>query len=492
MVGSIDRNEEPRLIQSECQKGLYLTLSHCWGGSTPPATTSSTYEKHLTSIPFESFPKTFQDAITVTRTLDIPFLWIDSLCIIQDSNEDWERECQKMPEIYRNSMATIAGPAAADCKAGFLHRRPATDQDWTDIRWQVNNSMTYCDVVLESIGDDWFSPGPEADSALSKRAWVLQERLLSPRVLYFGTKRMYWECFTDQRYEDMHYSAITGSLSWGGIEKTPFDQSKDRQWWLSYWYRIVKSYTAAGLTFHTDRFPALSALVSIMQAKLGDIYVAGLWKTDICRGLTWYSPTYDLNETMLHDRDRYIAPSWSWASARNAVRLANYGLDHDPKEEKAEVLDVVLEQAGAKSLGQIGGGHIEIRGKVAVGVIRIGLDVDVPGRRTIYFFDAGPKANILGTFYPDDPRISAIFPDCKTDSAQTDDLFSLRREILVLHLCTNALEGRRVLWAAMAIEPLLTLGGEWRRIGLVEGDFDGFPAARSLFQMSRQTTMKIV
>ena len=156
-------------------------------------------------MPFESFPRTFQDAITITRALDVPYLWIDSLCIIQGSRGDWEYECQRMPGIYRNSVVTIAGPAAADCRAGFLHRRPAADHGSVDIRWQLSNGTTHCAVTLQSIGDILIGPEPEDDSTLSKRAWVLQERLLSPRVLYFGTKRMYWECFTDRRYEDMHY-----------------------------------------------------------------------------------------------------------------------------------------------------------------------------------------------------------------------------------------------------------------------------------------------
>ena len=104
-------------------------------------------------MPFESLPKTLQDAITVTRALDVSVLWIDSFCIIQDSTEDREHEYQKMPGIYRNAVVTTAGPAAADCRAGFLHRRPVGDQGSIDITWQLRDGTTHCGVTLQSIGE---------------------------------------------------------------------------------------------------------------------------------------------------------------------------------------------------------------------------------------------------------------------------------------------------------------------------------------------------
>jgi Heterokaryon incompatibility protein (HET) len=190
MVRSIDGRQEPRFIESGGQTGRYVALTHCWGSSKPNRTESSTYQKHLSGMPFKSLPKTFQDAVTVTRALDVPFLWIDSLCIIQDSIEGWENECQKMPGIYTNSVVTIAGPAAAGCRVGFLHRRPVADQGSVHLRWQVSNSATHYDVTLQSICDRFIGPEPEDDSALGKRAWVLQERLLSPRAVLWNEKNV--------------------------------------------------------------------------------------------------------------------------------------------------------------------------------------------------------------------------------------------------------------------------------------------------------------
>jgi Heterokaryon incompatibility protein (HET) len=472
MVGSIEGKHEPRLIESRGQAGRYVALIHCWGSSKPIRTESPTYQKHLRGMPFECLPKTFQDTITVTRALNVPFLWIDSLCIIQDSTKDWEHECQKMPAIYTNSVVTIAGPAAADCEAGFLHRRPVADQGSIDLRWQVSNSATPYDVTLQSIGDRFIGPEPEDDSALGKRAWVLQERLLSPRVLYFGTKRMFWECFTDRRYEDMHYPVAVAS-KWAVLEKTSFNVADNRpEWWRFYWYQIVNAYTATTLAFNCDRFPALLALVSVVQTKIDDVYVAGLWKKDMCRDLAWCSRGKDLDEAMLHDHDQYIAPSWSWASARNAVNYADHISIEDPKEGTDQVLDIQLERSGPESLGQLGGGYIAIRGMTATGVIRIRSYEFAPEIMDLSFCDddGGQDANILGASHSDDPRISVIFPDRKTGSAQADDLFSLKRNILVLHLRTATLGSGQLMWAAMAVEPHPTFGdGCWQRIGLVQG-----------------------
>jgi hypothetical protein len=76
----------------------------------------------LGDIPFESLQKTFKDAVTVTHQLGFRYLWIDSLCIIQDSVADWEQECVNRIQIYQNSTVTVAGPAAANSDAGFLDR----------------------------------------------------------------------------------------------------------------------------------------------------------------------------------------------------------------------------------------------------------------------------------------------------------------------------------------------------------------------------------
>jgi Heterokaryon incompatibility protein (HET) len=119
----------------------------------------------------------------VTRLLEIRYLWIDSLCIIQDSTEDWGKEFVKMPQTYQNSTVTIAGPAASSCCAGFLDRQPQPAFPEFDIAFQSRIGQdTGLMNVSYTKGVSSLGLMPEINSVLSKRAWILQGRLLSRRV----------------------------------------------------------------------------------------------------------------------------------------------------------------------------------------------------------------------------------------------------------------------------------------------------------------------
>ena len=114
-----------RLVERN-QSGRYICLSHCWGQSRPLCLTKrSTIQDNLQRIPWESLPKTFQHAIEVTRKLGIRFLWIDSICIIQDDKRDWEEESSKMASIYQNSYLTICATSAVSDDAGLWPCVPA-------------------------------------------------------------------------------------------------------------------------------------------------------------------------------------------------------------------------------------------------------------------------------------------------------------------------------------------------------------------------------
>jgi len=102
----------------------WATLSHRWGGSSPLTTTTHTLNEHYRAIPLTSMPKTFRDAVIITRQLQIRRLWIDSLCIIQDSKEDWERESARMAEVYRHGLINIAATTSRHADDGILKPRP--------------------------------------------------------------------------------------------------------------------------------------------------------------------------------------------------------------------------------------------------------------------------------------------------------------------------------------------------------------------------------
>ena len=116
-------NVEPgpyiKIAETNGTLGRYACLSHCWGEAALVSTTIETLREHInTGIAWELLPKTFQDAIVVTRALGIPYLWIDSLCIVQNDTQDWARESVKMAEIYRHGEITLAATKSPDGHGG--------------------------------------------------------------------------------------------------------------------------------------------------------------------------------------------------------------------------------------------------------------------------------------------------------------------------------------------------------------------------------------
>lgn len=118
-VGESTSGANPKLVETRGQTGEYITLSHCWGQSRPPSTTKANLSSHMASMPLQSMPKTFRDAVKLVRLLGYRYLWIDSYCIIQDDEADWQRECASMAAIYSNCVVTLASPYASNCHAGF-------------------------------------------------------------------------------------------------------------------------------------------------------------------------------------------------------------------------------------------------------------------------------------------------------------------------------------------------------------------------------------
>lgn len=232
------------LIESNGASAQYVTLSHCWGKVRPFVTDSSNIHERLRSIGVSAIPKTFQDAVSVTQRLGYRFLWIDSLCIIQDSEKDWQTECSKMKNIYGNSTLTIAAAYAKDCNSGFLQERTSlypkpyiwesTESGRTAIRrisLRQRIDVSNNEPPDEQAGINTFKA--ESDVPIESRGWILQERLLSPRCIYFGPHRLYWECNAHCRVEDFalpgptlkHHLGRPGRIESGHISKSDFLRS---------------------------------------------------------------------------------------------------------------------------------------------------------------------------------------------------------------------------------------------------------------------------
>ena len=182
----------PRLLVTHGLIGEWVTLSHCWGQETTFRMTSRNVEQLQQGVPFQSLPATMQDAITVVRHLGYRYLWIDSLCIIQDSEDDWASESLRMQHYFENSILTVAADDATGDHEGFLVCPRIPDRVIATIPFHTKRTKDTCNVSIrgnvEYIGQE------TRVTKLSQRAWVLQEDLLSPRTLHFQTEYLCWEC----------------------------------------------------------------------------------------------------------------------------------------------------------------------------------------------------------------------------------------------------------------------------------------------------------
>jgi len=179
----------------------YIVLSHCWGNLEPDevsayCTTGQNVHVREGNSGFidTSLPATFLDAVKVTRALNIRYLWIDSLCIIQKDPEDWEREARCMEKVYSSAYLTIAATSATNSKSGFLKRNANCKhvyiQDDLGRRAYIRNIVADFDHEVEG-------------AEINTRGWILQERMLSRRTIHFGPHQMYFECGEAVHCEDL-------------------------------------------------------------------------------------------------------------------------------------------------------------------------------------------------------------------------------------------------------------------------------------------------
>lgn len=164
----------------------YLALSHCWGKSPKLRTLTSNLSAFCTEIPYDRLPLNFQEAIKVARGLRISYLWIDSLCIVQDDVEDWEREAGRMGQVFSNAYCTIAATSAASSDEGFLTRH-GNPPLYATIETPDGGILHVSEFMGDYHQDVELAP-------LNTRGWVLQERALSRRTLHFTQTQVYWEC----------------------------------------------------------------------------------------------------------------------------------------------------------------------------------------------------------------------------------------------------------------------------------------------------------
>ncbi|RYP24494.1 hypothetical protein DL765_000514 [Monosporascus sp. GIB2] len=296
------------------KNALYAALSHCWGSHQNCTTTTKTLEERKQGIPWDEIPQTFRDSISYCLKIGINYLWIDALCIIQDSDSDWQLESAKMADIYENSHITLAATAANCDAAGLV----ASRQDFKP-EYQLTTVPTECSPIrVREKLHHWDVPTTQMSmrrNPLLGRGWAFQERILSPRILHFCSQELVWECgqltncecgcirpnagIKRQFPADMfRVDLAEANLSDNGNASYEDEDIADR------------------LTKPTDCLPALSGLAKRAAVLFND-YLAGIWSKTIRADILW---RVDKLEPGAERPAMYRGPSWSWVSVTSQIK----------------------------------------------------------------------------------------------------------------------------------------------------------------------------
>lgn len=423
------------LWETKGQRGRYISLSHCWGSTPRLKLTEATLEDLKDGIAISYLPKTFCDAIRITKEVGLRYLWIDCLYIIQDDRLDWLREAATMGQVYRNSYLTVSASSSVDSYMGCFPSRTGDSNSYVS---PGTRSLGYdtprdvlgpgsCQLDLWSplqpaksshlyLFEEWL-PGstsntpqvsligafgkcfdPLAEEPISTRAWTLQERLLSPRIIYYTKDQMYFECesilrsedgssFLDTNFNmkrllatqliafedhglprDSGISFIAGRSA-GSFPISPIGR------WEGGWLMLIEDFSKRKLTKPQDKLPALSGLARAIAQETNDRYLAGLWANHLIEDLHWRVYAQEENEDNvgcdghghrvvkgkiigdIKKPDKYRAPSWSWASLDAPVRFIplNYSL------LVARVLRCSTTPAGPDAFGMVSDGKLDIQ-----------------------------------------------------------------------------------------------------------------------------------
>ena len=291
----------------------YCTLSYRWGEGLAECSLSTPCiaERMLS---FASMPQTFQDAITVARKLDIRFIWIDALCIIQPGADgdsaDWEAEGPRMWLVYQNSICTIAATCSSNPHDGFLSTVGSGYIPSCSIQKEKQDGTIESYHVLST---QLSFESSVVTSNLNRRGWVAQERLLSRRLLHFTEEGIFWECLSN--------SAVLVNPLYASTQK-----ERHHAYLMTFreWLSFIEFYSGSFFTKYTDRLIALSSIAKAVPLEnFGEQYFAGIWGAHILHCLSWRS----IDACLAITRAPYlaIAPSWSWASVPGRIKYGSCG-----------------------------------------------------------------------------------------------------------------------------------------------------------------------
>lgn len=490
-----------------------MTLSHCWGTHSTLRLLLSNIADFKIAIPLEDLSKVYQNALMVTARIGFHYLWIDSLCIIQDNIGDWRAEAANMGEIYRNGVCNIAATGFKDGASGlFVNRNtkrmlPLTITLFTNVALHGKIVVPRGPYIL--VDGDFLKRNIE-QAPLNRRAWVVQERLLSPRTLHFGSQQVFYECI-QRIYSEIYVSGFPDGMNdlpaklnlWSLENGTQRPQERDDSWSLTSrlrtpltlyerlhmtWGAIVGSYTMGSLTVKEDKLIAVAGLAKSIHQHIRCTYFAGLWEDRFLDQLLWAVASSLSNGAHLP----LNAPSWTWASTTAPVWIPLYPLELDKTVPimLATLDNVSVTLVHGDQFGLIEEGHVLITGNLGMmfttsskwglrdqsiltaaleGIEVTKIDFD------LWFHHNRPSHGICHLVREVRNKIEPLI--------QHSNLFFIMPIKTGRHIVVDNPEVYGLL-----LEPVLNSKGTFRKIGIFLTDYKGIPAnILSLFQVSTLT-----
>ncbi|KAK0634163.1 heterokaryon incompatibility protein-domain-containing protein [Immersiella caudata] len=362
------------------QRAPYIALSYCWGqvSESTLLTTESNFERHKEGIEYERLPPLFQDVFDLARVLGFEYVWIDRLCIIQGSRTDFAQQAPKMGLVYGNATLTISAASAVSENDNVLIER---DEHWDargirigDEKSGKGSTQLQCRRRAYSFQDE--AKGGNYGK-VSTRAWIWQERLLSPRTIFFTPSSLKFECTAHSIWEGFSPSTIGISYSSQILRN---DTPLTHQEWLG----LVEEYTRREISRPSDRLPAIESVVRRVAKAQGWEAKWGMWLgSRLAEGLGWHSNS-DGRGRVCKMNPACYAPSWSWAGVDGPVSYGDvvsrgeadevdplvYGVEVGELDVKMKVLNVT---------GLVVPGRIECRVERGVGDRDVGYEYHVLG-----------------------------------------------------------------------------------------------------------------
>ncbi|KXX75387.1 Heterokaryon incompatibility protein 6, OR allele [Madurella mycetomatis] len=345
----------------------YVALSYVWGPKQEYVLTQTSLDEMRRGLDLKRLPRTLSDAIEAAHWLGFEYLWIDALCIIQDSLEDKAKELPLMADTYRESSLSIIVASATAASDGFL-KAPDSPEFLVD-PFQVRLGSVDGSSTLLTFG--YRAPYKASADPISSRAWTLQERVLSRRLLVFSRRGVMWIC--RETFANPSAAPDAGPPYQTSLGLSPeAGDGSDEDAWASIrgtWMAIRADYTEMDLSYCTDKLPAISALAAEVGRLTGWAYLAGMWEDNLFSELHWRSTKRGPSgETLVLKPQKargigYLAPSWSWASV-------GLGGIVDSEDERAErevfhftILACHVDSDLAFPFGLVKGGYLEVSGK---------------------------------------------------------------------------------------------------------------------------------